>query len=103
MSLLRIDLENSSRGALCRIAGRLTGEAAADAGDLLRRELPSLVVELSELTTVDDGGLDFLLELQDGGAVLEGPGQYLILRLAERARTRRAGRIVAEESGSTGA
>jgi anti-anti-sigma regulatory factor len=78
---IRITKTSDARGAILQIDGQLCSENAAELTKEHRSVEGTLVLELSNLQSVDRAGVDVLLELVSLGAEIRGASPYIELLL----------------------
>jgi ABC-type transporter Mla MlaB component len=78
----RILLEPSGDKTRCRLSGRLDAAAAAEARRVLAGSPAVVAVDVADLQSADESGLQLLLDLRAACTPLEGLSRYLELRLA---------------------
>ena len=83
---LRITAETRSQPAVVRIDGELTAEGVSELQKTCEGLEESLVLDLTNLSSVDTAGLEALRDLRDRGALIESASPYVQL-LLEPAQT----------------
>jgi hypothetical protein len=86
--LCRIESRRENARLVVRVAGRL-GEPHIPALLEACAQAPHPILELDELTSTDEVGIDALLRIEQQGAHLVGLPEYLRLKLDTLARERR--------------
>jgi anti-anti-sigma regulatory factor len=79
--LIRIISVVEGRSEVLQVQGWLRGEAVEDLMEIVGSAAAGLVLDLSELRTVDSRGIEFLRSLVRRGVVLERVPQYVALRI----------------------
>lgn len=85
MSLLRltarIDLSEEATVTSVRVTGRLEESAARELLELCQHRTCRLLIDLTELVSVDRVGIDILKDLRDAGARIAGASHYIAMLL----------------------
>lgn len=84
----RIHVRRENDRVVVRLAGRLAGREVPDLFEACTAGAP-LILELDELVSADAIGLDALLRIEQGGALLVGLPEYIRLKLNVLADERR--------------
>jgi anti-anti-sigma regulatory factor len=88
---MRADLEWRNGRGLVRLAGRLDAAHVTELVQLCREQGQPPTLDLSDLLSADEAGLEMLETLRAGGVLLVGASPYLKLQL-DIVRERRAPR-----------
>ncbi len=80
---IRITRTSNAGGTVLQVDGHLCSENVAELTKEQRSAGGSLVLELSNLQSVDPDGVDLLLELISLGAQIRGASPYIELLLKE--------------------
>jgi hypothetical protein len=84
----RIQLRRENNRVVVHLAGRLAGQEVPELLEACGTGEPP-ILELDELVSADAIGLDALLRIEEGGALLIGLPEYIRLKLNVLARERR--------------
>jgi hypothetical protein len=84
----RIQLRRENNRVVVHLAGRLAGQEVPELLEACGSGEPP-ILELDELVSADAIGLDALLRIEEGGALLIGLPEYIRLKLNVLARERR--------------
>lgn len=78
---MRISTSRNSRGEVVLIAGRLDAEGVADLERVVAERSGALRVDLADLRSADEAGLEALRALRARGVALTGVSPYFRLLL----------------------
>ena len=82
----RADIDDSGGQRTFRLAGRLEKEPSAELARLCAEAGVPVRLDLTDLLSADDAGLEALVALRSRGAELVGASPYLALRLETASR-----------------
>jgi anti-anti-sigma regulatory factor len=74
----RIQLEQRPNGCTVRLAGRLNAAQVHELRAICATATGPLLIDLTDLLSVDPVGIDALRRLRTGGAELTGVARYLL-------------------------
>jgi anti-anti-sigma regulatory factor len=77
----RIDLSEEASVTSVRVTGRLEESAARELLELCQHRTGRLLIDLTELVSVDRVGIDILKDLRDAGARFAGASPYIQILL----------------------